>query len=126
MGIARKEKKCKNCGLDKFLFGHGLCKFCYGAKFKKPIKSNKRINKKSPSFLKRHNKYMLLRNLFLEEFKICQACNSSESTEVHHKAGRDGDNLFKDFLAVCRSCHDKIENNPIWAKEQGYSISRLN
>ena len=29
MGIPRKKKICKGCGKEKYLFGHGMCKFCY-------------------------------------------------------------------------------------------------
>lgn len=47
------------------------------------------------------------------------------ATECHHKRGRDGDNLFNYLLAVCRNCHDKIENDPLQAKKDGFSESRL-
>lgn len=47
--------------------------------------------------------------------------------EVHHRKGRLGDLLTdtKYFLAVCGICHNKIELQPKWAKENGYSVSRL-
>ena len=49
------------------------------------------------------------------------------ATEVHHKKGRIGKLLteISYFLGVCRECHSKIELEPIWAKENGYSLNRL-
>ena len=40
--------------------------------------------------------------------------------------GRLGDLLVdpRFFLGVCRRCHDRIELNPAWAHEMGYSVSR--
>jgi hypothetical protein len=41
--------------------------------------------------------------------------------------GRSGELLMDSrfFVAVCRNCHEWIENHPVEAKELGYSISRL-
>lgn len=48
------------------------------------------------------------------------------SVDVHHKRGR-GKYLLDEstWLPVCRGCHNKIETHPNWAKENGYSESRL-
>lgn len=50
-----------------------------------------------------------------------------KATEVHHMKGREGAllNDTKYWLAVSREGHIRIENNPEWAKEMGYSLSRL-
>lgn len=55
-----------------------------------------------------------------------KGCNRV-SEDLHHKAGRVGDLLTNEkyFMAVCRDHHTQIEQDPVWAKEQGYSISRL-
>ncbi len=56
-------------------------------------------------------------------FCICGA----PAQQVHHKAGRLGDLLLDEslWLAVCGYCHHNIETRPKWAKENGYSISRI-
>ena len=48
---------------------------------------------------------------------------SNDSRDVHHMAGRRGVNMWKHWLPVCRSCHDKIHNNPRWASDMGYMLS---
>ena len=50
-----------------------------------------------------------------------------KAEEVHHKRGRIGDLLLDEthWLAVSRKGHVKIEMNPRWAKEMGFSESRL-
>jgi hypothetical protein len=56
----------------------------------------------------------------------CKEC-TKPSAEIHHMAGRIGDLLTDSnhFLAVCWRHHKQIEANPKWAKQEGYSISRL-
>jgi hypothetical protein len=46
------------------------------------------------------------------------------STEIHHKAGRTGTNYLDEstWLAVCRQSHERIHNNPSWARERGYLV----
>jgi len=58
--------------------------------------------------------------------KICPECGLP-ATEVHHKKGRIGKLLLdiRFWLPVTPDCHKKIELNPEWAKEKGYSLSRL-
>lgn len=72
------------------------------------------------------NEYKKIRVEFLKANPNCAVCNC-EATDVHHVKGRIGDLLtdIHHFLAVCRICHVRIENNPEWAKEKGYSKSRL-
>ena len=61
--------------------------------------------------------------------KECEAvlpgCNGRPET-VHHKIGR-GINILnvKTWLACCFSCHVAIELNPDFAKDNGFSESRL-
>lgn len=58
----------------------------------------------------------------------CQVMGCNKVSEcVHHKIGRIGQNLMnkKKWLAVCLEHHRQIEDNPDWAKENGYSDSRL-
>jgi hypothetical protein len=125
--IKRKLKRCSNCKLDKYLFSGGMCLACYNITNPPSISRNTTpINKTSDSFKVRTKKYMKLRAEYLDKFPICQLENCcNPATEIHHKRGRDGDNLFKFFLAVCREHHRYIEENPEWAKLNGYTQSRL-
>lgn len=72
--------------------------------------------------------YLKVRKEFLETHKTCQVGTCKKpSKEVHHKKGRGKKYLCdpNTFLAVCSGHHKFIEEHPIWAKEQGYSLSRL-
>ena len=44
------------------------------------------------------------------------------STDIHHKAGRSGENYLDEttWMAVSRQNHDKIHKHPKWARERGY------
>jgi len=88
----------------------------------------------SPVSVKRRgemDEYSKKRTAFLALKPQCEAnlvgCTRT-STDVHHKAGRVGDNYLKisTWLAVCRNCHSYIETHPEEAKEMGFSESRLN
>ena len=75
------------------------------------------------------DEYSKLRTAFLVVHSNCQAklvgC-TGKSTDVHHKAGRRENHLkISTWLAVCRSCHNWIELNPVEAKELGLSENRL-
>lgn len=72
---------------------------------------NKQYQQKAKGYIKRNPK--------------CKVCGAA-AVCVHHKKGRVGDNLLdeKTWLAVCLECHRRIEENPAWAIENGYSISR--
>jgi hypothetical protein len=101
---------------------------CIGScRREKPEKKTYRIKKigfKQAELLKR---YSDLRIGFLKTHPICEVDGCGDATDVHHKKGR-GKYLLdvETWLAVSRSCHQKIEENPEWAKENGYSLSRLN
>jgi len=94
------------------------------AEAKKPVKI-KAVSEKRKS---QNKEYTKVRKQFLIEHPRCQVrgCNKV-SEEIHHRRGRTGDLLTdpKFFLAVCRDHHMEIEQDPVWAKEQGYSLSRL-
>lgn len=91
---------------------------------KKPIK----IKPSSQKRQKQNREYAKVRKQFLIEHPRCQVkgCNQV-STECHHQKGRIGDLLINStyFLAVCHDHHVLIECDPEFAKEQGYSQSRL-
>lgn len=48
------------------------------------------------------------------------------AVDIHHRKGHG--EYFLDsttFMSVCRNCHREIELRPAWAKEKGFSQSRL-
>jgi len=64
--------------------------------------------------------------LMLPENKVCPI-TGKEATTIHHKKGRMG-SLYLDkrfWVALSMEGHEFVEKNPIWAKEAGYSLSRL-
>jgi hypothetical protein len=127
------QKECENKDCAKsFAQFRTTDKYCSAIcliKCKTPnLKSLKPIKKVSDKRKIENLKYSVLRIEFLgkKENRICPI-TGKETTEIHHKRGRIGI-LFletKFWLAVSREGHVKIENNPEWAKEHGYSFNRL-
>lgn len=71
--------------------------------------------------------YEQAKKKFLADHQLCEVKGCKNlATEVHHKKGRIGALLYNIlfFLAVCWKCHKKIEKNPGWAKQEGYSLFR--
>lgn len=89
---------------------------------KKPIA---KVSDKEKDRLKEYRK---VRKAYLITHPKCEVKGCQKvAMEVHHKKGRIGDLLIdtSTFMAVCDEHHRLIEDNPQWAKEQGYSSSRL-
>lgn len=74
--------------------------------------------------------YYAAKDAYLEAHPFCEIMLTEgihvSAVDVHHKAGRVGALRYtpSNFLAVCREMHDKIHANPVWAKENGWSVSR--
>lgn len=121
------EPKTCECGKE-FIQYNSLQKYCsYPCKMKyaKP-KGIKPISDKRKTEIQQ---YTILRKEFLSDPKnqICPI-TKQPTTDIHHMKGRVG-SLFLDtryWLAVSREGHIMIEENPQWAKENGYSLNRLN
>ena len=126
--IQRKKKICKGCGNEKYIFGKGLCDFCYNLQFSKPIK------KVSEKRNKENEIYFAKRKIFLsrKENIICPI-TGEKTTEIHHIKKRIGFaddwakenniNLLLDerfWLAVSRKGHIWIHDNINEAKKLGY------
>ena len=129
MSIQAKLKKCTGCNELKHIWkSHGKDKYCQPCWYsmEKP-KSIAPVSKKRQVAM---DEYSKRRQLFFITNPICKAklvgC-TGPATDVHHKAGRVGENYLKisTWLALCRSCHRWVEDNPIEAKELGFSESRL-
>lgn len=82
-----------------------------------------KLNPISARLKKRSIEYSRVRREYLEEKNgRCEVCDR-EATDIHHKSGRGRNTCEKlTFLAVCRPCHQRIHDNPAWAKEQGYLV----
>lgn len=85
------------------------------------------IRPRSKKRSRQEREYAKLRKEYLDDHEYCEVCGSFLANQIHHRAGRIGKLLTntKFFLAVCPTCHKLIEERPQWAKEKGFSISRL-
>jgi hypothetical protein len=93
---------------------------------KKPKTKIKPVSTKQAKAL---TEYAKVRKEFMSKHLYCQAKLEGCQTvalDVHHTLGR-GANLTNvdTFLAVCRTCHRFIEDNPTEALKMGFSKSRL-
>ena len=136
--MLKKLKNCTKCGLESLIWssrgGQKLCKRCAttGVVINKPTIKAKPIAPRSQKRLLEERLYSVKRNVFLQNHPMCEAhvqgiC-TGQATEIHHKAGKIGKDLIDElnFLAVCRGCHNYIEEKRIWAIEKGFSIKRIN
>lgn len=116
-----KSKPCSEYGCSNPVFSNKLCKY-HAA-----IKALKTPNKKVVSEKKKYRmeKYYELRDAYLKEHPVCEV-EGCESTKVdlHHKAGRIGENLFKHFMSICRRHHLRCDTDPTWAYDYGYLLKR--
>jgi len=128
-----KLKTCK-CGTEfkqynsLNTFCSASCKFKYGKKINIKLKPVYKIPSVSKKRKVENAQYTVLRIEFLSkpENKICPI-TGWPTTDIHHKKGRVGD-LFLDtkyWIALSREGHQHVEDNPEWAKENGYSLDRL-
>ena len=88
-------------------------------------KPRTRIRAVAKKRVARNAEYAKLRREFLAEHPFCQVRGcGSHSCDVHHKARRGRFLLRVDtFLSCCRDHHTKIEENPEWAKANGYLLT---
>jgi hypothetical protein len=119
------QRKCASNLCLRVGYFDGLCPKCKDMISNRSISKRNPIKKVSDKRSKENVEYLKLRVKFLNENTKCYVCSKS-ATEVHHKKGRDNSFLtdIRYFLPVCRDCHTKIELNPVWAKENGYSLNR--
>jgi hypothetical protein len=87
----------------------------------KVVKLKPRTKKRA----KQEREYLKKREKYLQNKPSCEIC-LQPATTIHHPAGRIGELLTDDtlFIGLCMTCHERVEQNPIWAKEQGYSLPR--
>jgi hypothetical protein len=116
-----KPEDFKN--LSKASFDKGILIGKVEKKVRKPIKKR---SKKMTDVMKEVKK---LYTIFLKSKPKCEVKSPQctiVSTDVHHKAGRGKNQIAdkKTWMAVCRSCHNLIENNDKWARDNGFKISQ--
>lgn len=132
MGIPIKKGFCAICSKENFLITD-KCQSCYWnyRASLKPVKI-KEIGKPIPRRSKKRTVQELQYNADVKIFlgkPENQKCpvTGKQTNQVHHKKGRIGSLLLDQryWLAVSDEGHREIELNPDWAKEMGYSLSRL-
>jgi len=131
--MKQKTGYCIECGNTepKPIIGD-KCSYHYWLQKRKPIvKKPYKIKLVSKRRSKQNNEYTKARSTYLLAHPFCEAripgC-TFQAVEIHHKRGKI-EGLLTDpkwFLSVCRSCHDVIEAKGVFAKENGFSVSRLN
>lgn len=125
-----RKKICKRCETEQYIYARGMCKPCdviaTPEKHGGPKKQKTKIKAISDKQAKALTKYRKLRDEFMRLHEKCNRCGG-EATDLHHIAGRVGDNLtnVENFMALCRPCHLWVETHPEAAKQQGYSKDRL-
>jgi hypothetical protein len=129
-------KKCadKDCN-NEFKQYNSLVKYCGPKCQNKNRKPNlqlkslyKPIKQVSDKRKVENAKYLVLRIEFLgrPENQKCPI-TGKPTTDVHHMKGRIGRLLLdtRYWVALSRDGHKYVEENPEWAKENGYSLNRL-
>lgn len=100
-------------------------------------KPRTRIKPKSAKRKKDDVEYERLKREFFALYPTCQreACYEPNAgihlnkchepaTDIHHKARRGPFMLRTDtWMSACRTCHTLIENNPDWARCEGYLLT---
>jgi hypothetical protein len=124
---------CTECG--KRAEGNtGLCASCNRAARKMEEQSKKvkvviPIKKVSQQQRIKNIEYLKVRQEYLALYPVCEVPECDlKATDIHHQKGKATVELLMDvnyFMAVCRKHHTVIENNPNWAKEEGYSFKRI-
>ena len=119
--IPRKKKICKGCGNEKYIFGKGLCSFCYN-------KTQKKIKQISESYKQTLKEYKPIRESFLNKHAYCElklnGCTHF-ATCVHHKKGKHSKQLYLDenyWMASCINCNRVVEAIGEKAYELGLKI----
>jgi hypothetical protein len=96
-----------------------------GFKGKHISPKRKPIKKVSKAMSKKLAEYSRLKKEFIQG-KTCPIYPHLPVADIHHMRGRSGEFLLDTmwWLAVSRKGHIKIENNPKWARDNGYSFQR--
>ena len=127
-----KMHKCKECGTPYKQY-NSLVRYCSPqckAKNAKPKEHKKPtpIKKQSDKRKVQELQYLADRKVFLAKPENAKCpITGWPTTDIHHMKGRIGDLLLNQryWIALSREGHQHVEDNPEWAKENGYSLNRL-
>lgn len=91
------------------------------------IHKEPKIKQVGKSMASKMQEYSKKKREFMKKHPMCKVFPNLKATDIHHKAGRTGEKLLDEryWISVSREGHQKIHDFPLWAKEQGFSISRL-
>ena len=119
--IKRKLKQCKDCGEMKYIFGKGLCSYCYN-------KTKKKIKQISEHHKKTLDEYSPKRKAFLENRPMCElklkGCMRVAEC-IHHMKSKHGKKMYLDenfWMASCIICNGTVETIGELAYELGLKI----
>jgi|LakMenEpi03Aug12_release.lakeMendotaPanAssembly.Ray.scaffolds.fasta_scaffold1049565_2 hypothetical protein len=128
-----KKKICDGCHQETYIYKnvttdgirYKLCKECAFKKQARLTPNRAQIKKVSDKKKTMDVMYTKLRKIQLEQFPTCQINTehcSTVSTEIHHSAGRLGENYLgvNTWFATCRECHTWVHLNPKTARENGW------
>lgn len=125
---------CKNPGCGKlFKRFNTITKYCSNkcqgeVEGRKQAKTKTKIKPLSDKRKVEEAKYQLQRILFLKKPENSKCpITGTKTTDVHHKKGRICNLLLDEtyWIALSREGHKYVEEHPEWAKENGFSLSRL-
>jgi homoserine trans-succinylase len=143
-----KLKECSGCGNTTVIWKaktstHGqMCKGCW-ASFRAPESDDhdkvkaKAVQKKKRSPIapisekkaKELVEYRRVRDEYMKTHPTCEVRSevcTGKSEDLHHKKPRAYHLMdVSVFMAVCRSCHQKIERDDKWARENGFKLNHL-
>ena len=89
-------------------------------------RSYRPLAKRSVKRAEQEGRYAERREIFLKANPTCECCGSDPSIEIHHRSGRQGEKLLEEqyWMAVCRTCHNLIHDDPEFAKKNGFMLFR--
>lgn len=93
---------------------------------KTPLRCHAKLRPVSAKRAKENREYTKKRRMFLEANPLCQICQNTFSSEVHHRFGRIGKMLndLTGFMAICSYCHRRVHEHPKWARENGFLATK--
>lgn len=143
-----KLKECSGCGKTTVIWkaktsSHGrLCRDCW-ASFRAHDRDDhdkvkaKAVQEKKRSYIapisakkaKQLVEYRRVRDEYMKKHPTCEVRSevcTGKSEDLHHKKPRAYHLTdVTVFMATCRLCHEKIEREDLWARENGFKLNHL-
>lgn len=138
--ITRKKKICKNCNKLNYIFGHGLCQYCYNKTNKTSIMNKTRFKRSIKASLKAkinkadtlYSQIIKLRNHLHDYSNYCYTCNIRDmynNLECGHYMSRKHYNtrwLLQNGRPQCFICNnDKRGNLEVYREKLELEIPGL-